>query len=262
MAYELIRVTDQHGGQVVEITLGPGPGNIVTARLMDEVSVALADLIEPAPRNKGRKLIVFRGEGKHFSYGASVEEHRKGEVADMLPKFHGLLREILECPVPTLAAARGLCLGGGFELVLSCSLLFCTKGARFGVPEIRLGVFPPAASVLLGAKTTEAVACDLILTGRQVSGDDLLQAGLANRVVEDDSLDEALTVFIEEEILPKSASSLRIACRSARSSTVQYYNTHIARAEELYLATLMSTHDANEGIEAFLAKRPPTWEDA
>lgn len=261
MAHDLIRVSEKWDGRVVVIALGPPPGNIITSRLIGEVSSELSRLSRGADATRV-KAVVFQGEGKHFSFGASVEEHRPELVAEMLPRFHRLLGDIIECPVPTIARVSGLCLGGGFELALACSMIIAAESASFGVPEIKLGVFPPAASALLPYKAPEAAACRLILTGAQLPAGELHRLGLVNAVEPLDSLDSALDHFIEEEILPKSASSLRLACRAARGGLARHYRERIDELERLYLDSLMSTHDAREGIAAFLEKRAPKWQDS
>jgi cyclohexa-1,5-dienecarbonyl-CoA hydratase len=251
-------VNELFDGQVVEIVLGPPPGNIITARLAGEFTAELERVSA-----EGRvKLVVVTGEGKHFSYGASVEEHKPDQVGDMLPKFHALIRRILDCGVPTLAKVSGASLGGGFEIAMACSLLFAGEKAKFGVPEIQLGVFPPPACLLLPLLVGAAAANEMILTGRQFSAAELHRLGMVNTVVASEELDSAVTDFIEKQILPKSASSLRYACEAARRSIVQHYGSHIGDLEDLYLLKLMGTADAVEGIQAFLDKRSPAWKDA
>lgn len=179
----------------------------------------------------------------------------------MLPRFHALIRQILACDVPTLAKVSGLCLGGGFEISLACGLLFCSTESELGVPEMSLGVFPPAASVLLPCKLGDSSTCEIILTGRRYTAEELFRRGAVNGISEARLFDAAVGEFIEKHILPKSASSLRIACRASRAAIRRSFDAHIAAAEHLYLEALMSTKDAVEGIEAFLEKRTPRWTD-
>jgi cyclohexa-1,5-dienecarbonyl-CoA hydratase len=261
MTYKHLTINDIHDGQVVDIVFGPGPGNIIATGLIEELSAELGRLSGPAPQNRSRKLVVLSGDGKHFSYGASVEEHRASSVGEMLPKFHQLIKQMLDFNVPIIAKVSGQCLGGGFELALACSLIFSTEDAKFGVPEIKLGVFPPAASVLLPCKTGDSTVCQMILTGEVYPARELHRLGIVNTIAEKASLDDVVSEFAEKQILPKSASSLRIACEAARAFTREYYDAHIKEAETLYLDKLMSTTDAVEGIEAFLEKRTPKWVD-
>jgi cyclohexa-1,5-dienecarbonyl-CoA hydratase len=260
MAYDLITTQERFDGQVLDIVLGPPPANIVSAGVMKEMAAELSTL--ESPSRSSTKLVVLRGEGDHFSYGASVEEHKPDQVGDMLPRFHALLRQMLASSVPSLAQVSGLCLGGGFEVALACSMVICDEEAKLGVPEIRLGVFPPAASVLLTQKTSASRACEMVLSGRNISGRDAYRMGIANILADAGKLEETVAAFIEKQILPKSASSLRLAWQAVRRSTLHHYDAHINPTEKLYLDTLMATHDAVEGIEAFLEKRTPRWRNS
>ncbi len=261
LAYKHLTVSETHGGQVVEWVLGPPPANIISMGLCEELGEELRRLDPRSEGNANRKLIIISGEGKHFSFGASVEEHKADNVADMLPGLHRLIQDVLHYPVPTLAKVTGQCLGGGYELVLACSMIFCSEEAKLGVPEIMLGVFPPAASVLLPCKTGDSIACQMVLTGESFSAGDLHRLGVVNAVADKGSLDGVVAEFVEKQILPKSASSIRIANDAARVSIREYWDSHIEGCERLYLDTLMSTADAVEGIEAFLEKRSPKWAD-
>jgi cyclohexa-1,5-dienecarbonyl-CoA hydratase len=260
MAHEFIKTEERFDGQVIEIALGPPPANIVTAGVMGEVAAELTALGGPA--RSGVKLLVIRGEGDHFSYGASVEEHKPDQVGDKLPRFHALIRQLMACPVPSLAMVSGLCLGGGFEVALACSMVAADEGAKFGVPEIKLGVFPPAASVLLAHKVPGTRASEIVLTGRNYPARDMHGLGIVNRLAEAGTLRSHVDAFIEKDILPKSASSLRLAWQAVRRTALEHYDANIGEVERLYLDTLMSTKDAVEGIEAFLDKRQPKWQDA
>lgn len=262
MSYKCIQVNELYDGQVVNIELGPAPANIISAQLITELGQALKgcnDFAAGVPNNQ--KLIILSGAGKHFSFGASVEEHKAEVVADMLPQFNQLVGQILASPVPLLAKVTGLCLGGGFEVAMACHFMFCDAGASFAVPEIQLGVFPPPASILLPLKIPETVANQWILTGEKISAERALQVGLVNAVAGEGELDAQVEAFIERQILPKSASSLRIASQAARRHLTQSYEQAIGQVEHLYLKTLMATHDANEGIASFLEKRKPVWQN-
>jgi cyclohexa-1,5-dienecarbonyl-CoA hydratase len=258
MRYELLQWEEKFAGQVGEIRLGPPPANIVSAKIMAEIS----DCLEEATKNPHCKLVIISGQGKNFSYGASVEEHAPGKVKEMLPSFHKMIAQLLSCPVPTLAKVTGLCLGGGFEVALACNFIFADDTAKFAVPEIQLGVFPPVAAALLPAQYGSVVASKLILTGEKFSGKELAGLGMITQLVETGNLDTMLASFIEKQILPKSASSLRIANFAAKMSVSENYNRLIANLEKLYLGDLMNTKDAVEGIQSFIEKRPPKWTDA
>ena len=144
-----------------------------------------------------------------------------------------------------------------FEL----SAFFANDRAKFGVPEIQLGVFPPVASALLPVKCSEAFSSQIILTGGQFTAEELCKHGLINKVTEKENLDEAVSEFFEKEFLPKSASSIRITHKACRMVISEQYENVIGRLEKLYLDDLMATKDAVEGINSFLEKRAPAWQD-
>lgn len=259
MGYELIKIQELHDKQVGEIVLSKPPANILSAAMMSELTNAVRE-IASWPH---AKLIIISGEGEHFCYGASVEEHQKAKVRDMLPHFHKTIREIIATPVPTLAKVSGRCLGGGFELALACTFCFAEETAAFSVPEILLSVFPPVACALLPLKTNQAVASQIILSGRMYGAEELRFHGFVNEVAKGRaSLDGAVDKFIEKIVKPKSASAFRIAHAASRMALLDHYDNYIGKLEKLYLEDLMSTKDAVEGIEAFLAKREPVWKDA
>ncbi len=257
MPYELIKVSDSHNGQVTDIVLGPPPGNIVSAALMKELS----DALEVSNADRKKKMIVISGEGKHFSFGAAVEEHTPDQINEMLPAFHDMIGRVLSSAVPTVARVTGACLGGGFELVLGCSMIFCDETATFGVPEIQLGVFPPPASILLPYKCSESAARRIVITGDKVKADEAYRLGIVEDVAAKGALDDLLSGFISKHILPRSASSMRIANTAAMTAISSFYHENIGEVEKLYLEELMSTADAVEGIQSFLEKRPAQWKD-
>ncbi len=258
MSQDRLRIDETNDGAVVELTIGPAPANILSMKTCDALDKTIDRLARSTPRTK---LIVIRGDGKHFSFGASIEEHQADQVGEMLPRFHGLIRRILACPIPTLARVSGQCLGGGFELALACSLVFADENARLGVPEIKLGVFPPPAAILLPHRVPEAIANEIVLTGESFDARTLHARGVVNKIADEGQLDRLVQAFIDEQILPKSASSLRLAMRALRTPLLRHWSAEIATAERLYLDELMHTPDANEGIAAFIEKRSPRWCD-
>lgn len=257
MNQKLIQVAEKKDGEITEIGLGPPPANILSAAMMREIS---AQLKEDANKPH-KKLIIFTGQGKHFSFGASVEEHTAENVNDMLPKFHSMIGDLIGCDIPTLARVSGQCLGGAFELVLACDFIFAGKSAKFGVPEIQLGVFPPVASVLAPLKCSGQLSMHMALTGDRFPAEELHRQGLVNHVADDERLDEAVMSFFETQIHPKSASSLRLAKSAASMMLRERYKNLIGKIENLYLKDLMGTADAAEGLQAFLEKRKPEWQN-
>lgn len=251
----MLRVDRHENDSLWEVALGDGRGNILDAALVD----ALIELFGEAGAARSLKAVVLRGKGKHFSFGASVEEHLPDEVGAMLPRFHRLFRVMHRSHVVCLAAVRGQCLGGGLELASFCHRVFASPDAKFGQPEILLGVFAPMGSLFLPERIGRASAEDLCFTGRSVSAEEALAMGLVDVI--DDAPDKAATAYAETHLLPHSASSLRFAVRAARYRLGKYLDEELPDIERIYLEELMATRDAGEGLRAFLDKRTPEWSD-
>ena len=227
--------------------------NIIDAAM----TVALQAEFAAAAAAPALRAIVLTAAGPNFSFGASVQEHRREQVAGMLRSFHGLFRTIDAAAVPVLAAVRGQCLGGGLELAAFCHRLIAAPDARLGQPEIVLGVTAPVASALLPHRVGLGAAADLCLSGRSITADEALRIRLCDQLADDP--EAAALGYAQEHLLRHSASSLRHATRALRSAFAQRFFADLERIERSYLDELMATADANEGIDAFLARRPPQW---
>lgn len=239
---------------IARIRLAAPPLNILTRAVMAELRQALASLANRAEL----RVLVLLAEGKHFSAGAAVEEHLPPEHEQMIPEFAETIRALYHFPTPMIAAVRGRCLGGGFELVQAADIVVAGEGAQFGVPEIQLGVLPPAACGLLPVLTTPQVAAELIYTGDAMGAADALAAGLVRRVVPDDAVDDE-ALALAGRMARHSAAALRRAKRALRSAYSARVEHAVHRAVEVYLHDLMKTADAVEGLRAFTEKRRPEW---
>ena len=242
-------------GAICELRLDAPPANILDRETCEH----LAGAIREQGRDKTLKAFLLTAKGDHFSYGASVPEHTPGEVEKFLPAFHDVFYAFAESCVPVVAAVRGLCLGGACELVAFAHLVVAEECAKFGVPEITLGVLPPAACVLLPWRLGGAAADEMILTGRSIPA---RECGLVNLTCPDGGLDEAVAGLLEKRILPRSAAALRFAVKANRGPLHREIGERLPALERLYLDELMATRDAHEGIAAFLEKRRPVWVDA
>lgn len=244
--------------QVVRITLNSPKGNILDSAMMNDLQIVLDSL-----KNQLKiKLIQFIGEGKHFSFGASVEEHTKEKAPQMLKQFHQLFYTLIDLAIPTAVMVSGQCLGGGCELALMCNFIFVDQSAKLGQPEISLGVFPPPASLILPMKIGQSKADDLLLTGKILSAEDAVNIGLANKLYDDkESMISSVDEWASKNILPKSASSLRYAVKAGRKLFNETLSSGLKALEKMYIEDLMETDDANEGINSFLENRKPEWKD-
>jgi len=253
-----IKLNYKYSGQVAEIILNDGKGNVLDNIMMQDLNL----LFKEFKKKPDIKIITFEGAGKHFSFGASVEEHARDKVVEMLSTFHQLFYNLLELSIPTLAKISGQCLGGGNELALICNFLFADKTAFLGQPEILLGVYAPPASVILPLKIGTARAEELLLTGKVIPAEKAYDVGLLNGVFEDkETMIKSVDEWIVKHILTKSAISLRYAVKASRVMFNQVLSEKLAELERIFLEELMETHDANEGIHSFMEKRKPVWKN-
>ena len=251
-----VRLEQLEEGAVWRVVLATPKANILDMEKTEQ----LCSIFDRARHEKQLKAIVIEGQGPHFSFGASVAEHLPDKVEAMLRGFHRLFHVMLEASVPTLAVVRGQCLGGGLELVSFCNRIFASPDAKLGQPEMMLGVFAPVASVVLSERIGRGRAEDLCLSGRSLTAEQALATGLVDEIADDPG--EAALAYVREHLLPKSASSLRMAVRAVRVGFAQRFKGELAAVERLYLDELMATADANEGLAAFIEKRKPSWSDA
>lgn len=237
---------------VAHVRLHRPPLHILDVATNRALAAALRDL------GDGARVVVLGSEGgRAFSAGVAIEEHTRERVGAMLEAFHGVFRAMVELRAPVIAAVRGPALGGGCELVAFCDAVLAEESATFGLPEIRLGCYPPVAALVLPAVVGHARAADLILSGEPIDARAAHAAGLVTRVVADGTLAAELPGFVER-YARHSGAALALA-REAMGRGPAFLAA-LAGAEERYLRRLMETHDANEGIAAWMEKRAPRWQ--
>jgi cyclohexa-1,5-dienecarbonyl-CoA hydratase len=239
---------------VARITLQNPPLNIIDIPMMRELQQILAEL----ETRQDITSVLFAGAKRAFSAGVDVKAHTPDKVAEMLHEFHAVIRALVGTPKITICAVEGACLGGGAELALVCDMVYTARDATWGFPEIKLGCYPPVAVVALPALVGQKRAEELILTGRQISGDESVMIGLANR----SATSENLKLLVENtlnELKKLSPAALATAKKAVYAWDAIHFDKGLARAEKIYLEELRRTEDAREGIEAFLEKREPNW---
>ena len=241
-------------GEIHRLVLDRPKGNVLD---LEMIRALRSDLADVSADSGNAKLVVFEGAGDHFSFGASVPEHLPGKVGELLPAFHGLFRDVEALGIPTAAVVRGQCLGGGFELALWCGRVFAETTARLGVPETRLGVFPPVATIALPWRVSGAAATQLILSGEVLEARAAAERGVVDACVPD--AEAALQAWYDETLAGKSAVAVRAAWRAARLPMAEALERVLPRLEKQYLEGLMAHRDPSEGLEAFLARRAPVW---
>jgi len=253
MADSPLKVWLEHDGSLLRLRLARPKANLVDAAMIRALDSTLSEQLS----RPNLACVLLDAEGPHFSFGASVEEHLPEQCAEMLSSLHSLIIRMLESPVPILAVVQGQCLGGGLEVVCGASQIFASNDAKFGQPEIKLAVFAPAASCLLPERIGQANAEDLLFSGRAINSQDALRMGLVQNV--SDQPEQAAVEWFEQQLKPLSASSLRFAVRAARLQTLDRIKEKIAQVERLYIDELMTSHDALEGLTAFIEKRRANW---
>jgi len=243
--------------RIARITFNRPPLNILNIAMMREINAALNDCAQ-----RGLAAIVFdAAEGtRAFSSGVAVEEHVPATVFQMLDSFHAIFRTLQQIAKPTIAVVDGPALGGGCELVAACDIVIASNRAKFGQPEIKLGVFPPVAAILLPALIGERRARELILTGELIESDEALRLGLVNHVVTSEELPEK-TREVLGKLRALSASALSMTRMALDLATRQNFESALINVENLYLHELMKTEDAEEGVRAFMEKRKPKWKN-
>jgi len=255
MSSAKLQTESLYEGAVVRLLMSAPPGNVLDIEMIDALRAALAR----AENDPGVKAIILEGQGAHFSFGASVPEHRPGEIDRALPRFHDLFRDLLDVGHPLIAVVRGQCLGGGLELAIACNWIFAAPDAKLGLPEIKLAVFPPIGTLLLPMRVPRPVAEMMCLTGRILAVPEAQSHHLVDFVAADPGA--AALAWIQENLLAQSAAALHYATRAVRTLPRDELYRGLEELERMYLRQLMHTEDAREGIAAFLEKRPPQWKN-
>jgi cyclohexa-1,5-dienecarbonyl-CoA hydratase len=239
---------------VASITLQHAPLNVIDIPMMEELSAVLSDI----ESNPEVSVLVMTGAGKAFSAGVDVAAHTPDKVQEMLSKFHGVILKLVTSRKVTIAAVHGHCLGGGAELAMVCDLVYTAEAATWGFPEIKLACYPPVAVTALAALIGQKKAADLILTGRSINGIEAAQMGLANSVVAGGELETAVQQAVDR-LLTMSPAALAVTKKAMYAWDSMHFDKGLARAEKIYLEELMKTADVQEGVSAFVEKRPPVW---
>jgi cyclohexa-1,5-dienecarbonyl-CoA hydratase len=253
MGYQFIQLEMKDG--LAEITLNREPLNVLNIAMMKEINQALDSL-----KGESFKLLLFKAAGKAFSAGVDVGEHLGDQVVEMIEVFHGIFRRMDALSAVSIASVQGAALGGGCELALYCDLVIASEKAKFGQPEIQVGVFPPIAALIFPRITNRKKALELILSGETIGAQEALALGLINKVVPVESLGDELLKFCGK-FLNLSGLVLSLTKKAFNAGLMDPADQGLLAIEEIYLKQLMKTQDAEEGLKAFLEKRKPVWKE-
>lgn len=250
------QLTIRTEGPVAQVILHAPPLNILTSALQQKLAAQIAAL---ARREEFNLLLIRSGITGCFSAGADVVEHAGEEnVRALLRAAHGLIGALLDFPVPTVCAVNGPCLGGAFELALACDMLVVAQDAKLGLPEITLGCYPPAALVLAPQKLPPALAAEMITGGMVYPASALAGRGAGFVMVPTAALDaEIEAVAARYAALPRGP--LCESVRLLRCGAAARFAAAVGPIEQAYLERLLPMADAQEGVRAFMEKRPPRW---
>src|SRR6516164_2808377 len=237
---------------VVRVTLNNPPLNVINLEMMGELLATL----EQAETIPEVSTVVFAGYDRTFSSGVDIAAHTPDNVRNILTAFHGVIKAVVATKKLTIALVRRHCLGGGAELALLCDVVYATPDSVWGFPEIKLACFPPVATVALAAIVGPKLAAEMVLTGRTITGQEALAAGLVNGVADDP---ETLVAECVARVTQLSPAALAMAKKAFYAWDSIHFDKGLARAEQVYLDELMKTADAHEGIKAYVERRRPQW---
>ncbi|MBI4802900.1 MAG: enoyl-CoA hydratase/isomerase family protein [Elusimicrobia bacterium] len=248
---DLIKV--ERGERVFAVTLSNPPYNILNIAMLKEIQEALRELLSGHYR-----ILLFRSGEKAFSAGADIKEHLPEQVREMIPTFDEVFLLMHSFDGISAACVNGAALGGGCELALFCDVVLATEKAKFGQPEIKLGLFPPVALAAYPAIFSPKAALDLILSGEPVSAVEAYRLGFINKLLDAANFDEEARKYLCR-FAELSDSSFQITKKMFKKLHLADFPQKLKDAENLYLDVLAQTEDATEGLTAFLEKRKPVW---
>jgi len=239
---------------VAKLIINRPPLNILDIDTLEEMNQALTEL----RTDDEVKVVVITGAGnKAFSAGVAVGDHLGEKLPKMVEVFNKLFILLVEVDKPTIAVVNGVALGGGCEIVAGCDMAIATEKAQLGQPEIKLGVYPPPASVLFPRILGRRKAFELILSGDSINAREAERIGLINKAVPEEEFDKAT-----EEFIKRFTANSGLTLTQARRAVYRNFDLEFHEAMEVtgVDATLvMSGENSVEGLKAFLEKRKPVW---
>jgi cyclohexa-1,5-dienecarbonyl-CoA hydratase len=241
---------------LAHITLNHPPHNVLTVPLMSE----LASAIESLDNRHDIKCILLDSSQKTFSAGISLEDSRPDRIFQTLEAFNRVFHAIGEISKPLVVVVNGPAIGAGSELAAFGDLIIATPNARFAQPEVRMGVFPPFAAIMLPAIIGWKKAYELLLTGQPLTAEDAQSLGFVNKVVPEAELSKTVNEILAR-IGEFSGPVLEMTKRVISSSMGLPVAEAMKRSQDIYLNQLYSLEDVQEGLRAVVEKRKPVWKN-
>jgi cyclohexa-1,5-dienecarbonyl-CoA hydratase len=234
----------------------PKQHNVFNVAMMNQFISVMEDLI----KDKDLKCVVLLAEGKSWCAGLDVGDHKPENADEMIAVFNKSLKLIGDFEIPTIAAVRGACLGGGMEYAIACDVVIASKRAKFGQPEIKIGFLPPYAAIRLPLLVGPAKTIEVCTSGKIYSAEEARIMGFVSQTVEDDDFETAVDKFVAE-IQANSPLIIRLNKRAVTQHLGMAFSDAMENVSDLFLNTLLKTEDTLEGIDSFYAKRRPEWKN-
>ncbi|MCU0423236.1 MAG: enoyl-CoA hydratase-related protein [Bacteroidia bacterium] len=256
MQYEFITCESAYQSHIALVRLNrPKELNALNLQLMQELKHALQTL----DNNEDVRCIIITGNEKAFAAGADIKQMESRTAIDMLiiDQFE-TWDQIRKTKKPVIAAVSGFCLGGGCELAMTCDMIIASESAKFGQPEIKIGIMPGAGGTQrLTRAVGKALAMEMVLTGKFISAEEAWQAGLVNRVVPEE-------VYLEEavKLANEVAQQSPVAIRLAKESVLKAFDSGLQEGlyfERKNFYMCFASEDQKEGMNAFVEKRKPNF---
>lgn len=256
VAYKYIQL--EISGDVARLTMNRPPYNVLTIDMMKEMSRAIEKLHDQ--RQVRAILLRASSECQFFSAGVAVEDSRPDRAFQMLEALQAVFLNMLETSKPVVTIVNGPAIGGGCELAALGDIIVATPKARFAQPEIRLGVFPPLAAVILPHLIGYKRALEMILTGEPLNAQEALRLGLVSRVVPEEHLEEEVSKILDR-ITGQSAPVLEMAKKVLYDTIGLPLGAALKKSIDIFLNQLMDLDDAQEGLRAAIENRKPVWKN-
>ncbi|UCE59857.1 MAG: enoyl-CoA hydratase/isomerase family protein [Phycisphaerales bacterium] len=241
---------------IATITLNRPPLNVLHIPMMTECNDLLATLLA----DSNLAALVFKAKHKAFCAGVDVADHTGDKMDEMIRQFHGIFRKLASTDVLTIAAVGRAALGGGCELATFCDIVLASDRAKFGQPEVQVGVLPPVAACVLAHQVGIKKAIELNTTGVTIDAAEAYRIGLVNQVFPAEEFEDRVDGYLAE-LKKLSCPVVRMAKRATSMVVREQVLAQLERVEQLYTDDLMKLSDAHEGIAAFMEKREPRWKN-
>jgi cyclohexa-1,5-dienecarbonyl-CoA hydratase len=239
------------------LTLNQPPFNVLSVPLMEEMAAALESL---NGRGDIKCVVLDSSSPKAFSAGISLEDSKPDRVFQTLEAFNRVFQAIAEISKPLIVAVDGPAIGAGSELVAFGDLVIATPNARFAQPEVKMGIFPPFAAVMLPAVIGPKKTYELILTGQALSAEEAYTLGFVNKVVPENDLAQAVNEIVAR-IGEFSSPVLEMTKSVIANSVGMPLDLAMKKSQDIYLNQLMALEDVQEGLRARVEQRKPVWKN-